>query len=143
MVDIELEEDEYTSQITGKTISRIMGLTKPHWKWVVGFLVMIAGTSILDAFFTYLSKTIIDKGIVARDQQALVQVLLIYGGLILVQSVCVFAFIYLAGILGERIQYDLRKTMFNHLQELSLAFYSQTSVGRLMARVTSDSGKGV
>jgi ATP-binding cassette subfamily B protein len=31
--------------------------------------------------------------------------------------------------------------MFNHLQELSLAYYSQTSVGRLMARVTSDSGR--
>ncbi len=31
--------------------------------------------------------------------------------------------------------------MFNHLQELSLAFYSQTSVGRLIARVTSDSGR--
>ena len=141
MVDVELEEDEYTSQITGKTISRILGLTKPHWKWVAGFWVMIAGTSILDAIFTYLSKGIIDQGIVAQDQSALVRILVIYGSLILVQSVCVFAFIYLAGILGERIQYDLRKTMFNHLQALSLAFYSQTSVGRLMARVTSDSGR--
>jgi ATP-binding cassette subfamily B protein len=141
VVDVELEEDEYTSQITGKTISRILGLTKPHWKWVAGFWVMIAGTSILDAIFTYLSKGIIDQGIVAQDQSALVRILVIYGSLILVQSVCVFAFIYLAGILGERIQYDLRKTMFNHLQALSLAFYSQTSVGRLMARVTSDSGR--
>ncbi len=52
-----------------------------------------------------------------------------------------FHFIFLAGVLGERIQYDLRKSMFNHLQELSLAYYSQTSVGRLMARVTSDSGR--
>lgn len=141
MAEIELEEDEYTSQITGKTISRIMGLTKPHWKWVVGFWVMIAGTSILDAIFTYLNKNIIDQGIIAQNQSALVRILAIYGSLILVQSLCVFFFIFLAGILGERIQYDLRKTMFNHLQELSLAFYSQTSVGRLMARVTSDSGR--
>ncbi|PWB52423.1 MAG: ABC transporter ATP-binding protein [Anaerolineales bacterium] len=118
-----------------------MGLTKPHWKWVVGFWVMIAGTSILDAIFTYLNKNIIDQGIIAQNQSALVRILAIYGSLILVQSLCVFFFIFLAGILGERIQYDLRKTMFNHLQELSLAFYSQTSVGRLMARVTSDSGR--
>jgi ATP-binding cassette subfamily B protein len=141
MADIELEEDEYTSQITGKTIARIMGLTRPHWRWVTGFWVMIAFTSILDAIFTYLNKGIIDQGIVGQSHQALVRILTLYGGLILVQAGCVFSFIFLAGILGERIQYDLRRSMFNHLQNLSLSYYSQTSVGRLMARVTSDSGR--
>lgn len=141
MADIELEEDEYTSQITGKTIGRIFGLTRPHRRWVVGFWVMITFTSILDALFTYLNKGIIDQGIVAQNRQALIHILSLYGGLILVQSGCVFTFIFLAGVLGERIQYDLRRSMFNHLQELSLAYYSQTSVGRLMARVTSDSGR--
>lgn len=141
MAEIELEEDEYTSQITGKTLLRILGLTRPHWRWVAGFWVMIAFTSILDAVFTYLNKGIIDQGIVGQNHQALVRILSLYGGLILVQAGCVFSFIFLAGVLGERIQYDLRRSMFNHLQELSLAFYSQTSVGRLIARVTSDSGR--
>jgi ATP-binding cassette subfamily B protein len=139
--EIELEEDEYTSQITGKTVRRIFGLTRAHWRWVAGFWVMIAFTSILDAIFTYLNKGIIDQGIIAHSQHALTRILTLYGGLILVQAVCVFSFIFLAGILGERIQFDLRRSMFNHLQQLSLAFYSQTSVGRLMARVTSDSGR--
>ena len=141
MADIELEEDEYTNQITGKTLGRILGLTKSHWRWVAGFWVMIAITSILDALFTYLNKGIIDQGIIAQNREELIRILSLYGGLILVQSGCVFTFIFLAGVLGERIQYDLRKSMFNHLQELSLAYYSQTSVGRLMARVTSDSGR--
>lgn len=141
MAEIELEEDEYTSQITGKTLLRILGLTRPHWRWVAGFWVMIAFTSILDAVFTYLNKGIIDQGIIGQNHQALVRILSLYGGLILVQAGCVFSFIFLAGVLGERIQYDLRRSMFNHLQELSLAFYSQTSVGRLIARVTSDSGR--
>ena len=141
MADIELEEEEYTSQITGTTLRRILRLTQPHRRWVIGFWVMIAFTSILDAYFTYLNKGIIDQAIIAKDQHVLIQILSLYGGLILVQAGCVFTFIFLAGVLGERIQYDLRKSMFNHLQELSLAYYSQTSVGRLMARVTSDSGR--
>jgi ATP-binding cassette, subfamily B, bacterial len=141
VAEIELEEDEYTSQITGVTFRRIIGLTKPHRRWVFGFWLTIAFTSVLDAFFTYLNKGIIDQGIIAQDQQALIRILILYGGLILIQSAFVFTFIYLSGVLGERIQYDLRKSMFNHLQDLSLAFYSQTSVGRLMARVTSDSGR--
>ena len=49
------------------------------------------------------------------------------------------SFIYLAGILGERVQYDLRKKLFNHLQDLSLSYYSRTPVGWIMSRVTSDS----
>jgi ATP-binding cassette subfamily B protein len=141
MPDIELEEDEYTSQITGKTLRRILGLTNPHRRWVIGFWIMIAFTSILDAVFTYLNKGIIDQGIVAHNRQALIRIISLYGGLIAIQAGCVFTFIFLAGVLGERIQYDLRKSMFNHLQQLSLAYYSQTSVGRLMARVTSDSGR--
>ena len=141
MADIELEEEEYTSQLTGTTFRRILRLTQPHRRWVIGFWVMIAFTSILDAYFTYLNKGIIDQAILTKNQHVLVQILSLYGGLILVQAACVFTFIFLAGVLGERIQYDLRRSMFDHLQELSLAFYSQTSVGRLMARVTSDSGR--
>jgi ATP-binding cassette subfamily B protein len=66
---------------------------------------------------------------------------LVYGGIQLAESGLVLTFIYLVGILGERIQYDLRKSTFNHLQDLSLSYYSQNAVGRLMARVTSDSGR--
>jgi ATP-binding cassette subfamily B protein len=141
MADIELEEDEYTSQITGNTIRRILGLTRPHWRWVVTFWIAIAFTSGLDALFTYLNKGIVDQGIIAQNRQALIHIASLYGSLILVQAVTVFTFIYLAGVLGERIQYDLRKKMFNHLQDLSLAYYSQTSVGRLIARLTSDTGR--
>ena len=47
----------------------------------------------------------------------------------------------MVGILGERIRYDLRQTMFNHLQDLSLSYFSRTPVGWLIARVTSDSDR--
>ena len=141
MADIELEEEDYAGKVTGKTLGRIMGLTRPHWRWVAGFWGMIAFTSALDAYFTFLNKNIVDQGIMAGNREALIRLVSIYGFFILIQSVSVFTFIYLAGVLGERIQYDLRRSMFNHLQDLSLAYYSQTSVGRLMARVTSDSGR--
>jgi ATP-binding cassette subfamily B protein len=64
-----------------------------------------------------------------------------YGGLILLQAVMVFGFIYMASLLGERVRFDLRQRMFNHLQDLSLSYYSRTPVGWIMARVTSDSDR--
>jgi ATP-binding cassette subfamily B protein len=56
-----------------------------------------------------------------------------------VQAGGIFGFIYLVGILGERIRYDLRRNMFDHLQDLSLTYFNQTPVGWIMSRVTSDS----
>lgn len=138
---IELEEEEYTSQLTFPIVKRIAVLLKPYWKWVVGFFIAIALVSWIDAYFTYINKQFVDQGITLKDPARLMQLATIYGALILTQAVFVFAFIYLAGVLGERIQYDLRKSLFNHLQNLSLAFYAQNAVGRLMARVTSDTGR--
>ncbi len=138
---IELEEEEYTSQLTTPVLKRIMGLLKPHWKWVVGFLITIGLTSSFDAYFTYLNKQMVDEGIALGDKAVLIRLAWIYGSFILLQSGFIFTFIYLAGVLGERVQYDLRKMLFNHLQDLSLSYYAQNAVGRLIARVTSDTGR--
>lgn len=138
---IELEEEEYTSQLTMPVFKRIVELLKPHWRWVVGFLVTVLLVSAQDSLFTYINKLIIDEGIVARNKEVLWKLAWLYGGMQVFQAALVFGFIYLAGVLGERVQYDLRKMLFNHLQDLSLSFYSQTSVGRLIARVTSDTGR--
>ena len=138
MTDQYFEEEEFTTQFNGKTVLRILAQTKPHWPWVVGFLIAIIITSILDAYFTYLGKLIIDDAIIPGDKTALIQLCIRYGMLIFVQAISVFAFIYLAGVLGERVRYDLRKKLFNNLQDLSLSYYSKTPVGWIMSRVTSD-----
>src|ERR1700690_3353110 len=138
---IEIEEEEYKSNLTAPVFKRIVGLMKPHMNWVIGFFVTIALTSITDATLTFINKGFIDQGISLKDNAALIHLATIYGSLIFMQAVTVFTFIYLAGVLGERIQYDLRKMMFNHLQDLSLSYYAQNAVGRLIARVTSHSGR--
>ena len=138
---LELEEEEHTSQITFPVFKRILGIIKPHWRWVLGFLITIGLVSGLDAYFTYLNKQIVDQGIQFSDTARITEIAWIYGTFLLMQSAFVFIFIYLAGVLGERVQYDLRKLLFNHLQELSLSYYAQNAVGRLIARVTSDTGR--
>ncbi len=138
---IEIEEEEHTSPLTGQVFKRILGLLKPHWLWVVGFIITIGLTSALDSLFTYINKNMIDQGMMLGDTATLYRLATYYGVLQIVQAGLVFAFIYLAGVLGERIQYDLRKMLFTHLQDLSLSYYAQNAVGRLMARVTSDTGR--
>ncbi len=132
------EEEEFAGKFDGKVFMRILGLLRAHWKWVAGFLVTIMSVSALDSYFTYLTKRMLDEGILVNDMPKLLTLLYEYGGLIVIQAILVFGFIFLVGVLGERISLDLRGRMFNHLQTLSLSYYSRTPVGWIMARVTSD-----
>ena len=135
----QFEEQDFTTKFNGRVIWRMFQQVFPYWHWMLGFVLMIAGTSISDSYFTYLSKQIIDDGIGAGDVVFLRQRLLWYGGLAVVQALTVFGFIYLAGVLGERVQYDLRQKLFDHLQDLSFSYFDKTPVGWIMSRVTSDS----
>lgn len=141
MSDLYYEEEEFTSQFSGHTVKRIAQQIRPYWKWVLGFLLLIGIVSLQDAIFTYLSKMIIDEGIVAGNRPRLIQLITIYASMIIVQASGVLGFIYLAANLGERIQYDLRRKMFNHLQALSFSYFDKTPVGWIMSRVTSDAGR--
>jgi ATP-binding cassette subfamily B protein len=139
--EFEFEEEEFSTQFSGGTLRRILGLATARWRWLVGFLVAIALVSALDSYFTFLSKQMVDEGILAGDKAVLTQIVTRYGALIVVQAAAVFGFIFWAGILGERIRYDLRKTLFNHLQDLSFSYFDRTPVGWIMARVTSDTDR--
>jgi len=135
------EEEDFKTGFNGGTLKRIFGLLKPHRMFAAAFLGMILLSSLVDAGFTYLSKLMIDEGIVAKNLDRLYELVTIYGGMIVLQAIFVFGFIYAVGLLGEKVRYDLRKRMFNHLQDLSLSYYSRTPVGWIMARVTSDSDR--
>ena len=52
MTEHYFEEEEFTTKFTGNTTKRIFQLAKPHWKWVLGFLLLITLVSLLDSYFT-------------------------------------------------------------------------------------------
>lgn len=139
--DYNVEEEEFNSQFNGRTVIRILKQGLPHWPYMVIFLASVALVSVVDSYFTYLNKRIIDEGIMSSDTEMLAKLMLQYVGFIVLQAILVFGFIIAAGTLGERVQYDLRKRMFNKLQELSLGYFDRTPVGWLMSRLTSDAGR--
>ncbi len=133
------EETDYSREgSTGKIFLRILKFMKPHWVWMALFLIAVIFTSVIDAYLTYLSKRIIDEGIVVGNIPLLLSIIYQYGALVVFEAFTVFTFIYMVGFVGEKVRYDLRQKMFNHLQSLSLSYYNQTPVGWIMSRVTND-----
>lgn len=138
MEDVVFEEDEFETQFNGRTVWRIVQQALPYWPRLVTFLLLITSVAFLDSVFTYLSKRIIDEAILGQDAAALQSILTLYGGLIIVQSLGVFGFIYITASLGEQLRYDLRKKVFAHLQTLSFSYFNKTPVGWIISRVTAD-----
>jgi ATP-binding cassette subfamily B protein len=132
------DEEEFKTSFNGRTLLRILRQLRPHWRWTLGFVLAVGLVSSMDAVFTYLSKLIIDTVIVPRNVDALPPLVVGYVITLLVLATGVYIFIYLCGVLGHRVQYDMRKAMFAHLQKLSLSYYSKTPVGWIMSRLTSD-----
>ncbi len=127
--------------IKKNTIIRILKLTKPHWKLLAGFTTAIAFTAFLDSLGTYITKLIIDNGIMVNNLDKVIYYSKIFGLVYLLNSISFFIFIYCAGRLGEWMQYDLREKLFNHVQELSFSFFDRSSTGWLLSRITSDTEK--
>lgn len=132
------EEEEFSAQLNGGTIRRLLGQLAPYKGRVALFLACSFGVSALEAYFTRISGWIVDNGVKAGDHDALLGLVLQYGLLMVLFAGMVFTFIYSCGILGQRVQYDLRKRMFEHLQRLSFSYYDRKPVGWIMSRLTSD-----
>jgi ATP-binding cassette subfamily B protein len=59
-------------------------------------------------------------------------------GMAVVATVAYFTQLWQTGWIGHRLLLGLRRDMFAHLQKLSLRFYDNNEVGRVMSRITSD-----
>ena len=59
---------------------------------------------------------------------------LLLGGIFLLQAAFSFIQTYLLAYIGEHIVYDLRTTLYDHLQSLSLDFYANRRVGDIVSR---------
>lgn len=137
----QFEEEEFDTEFNGQTVARILRQGLKHWPLMFGYLFSMLVTAFMDGYLTFLTKRIIDEGILAGNTEQLVRLIVQFGLGLLLVSLGVMGFIFSAGRLGERVQYDLRKKMFGRLQELSLSYFDRTPVGWLMSRLTSDASR--
>ncbi len=137
----QFEEEEFETEFNGQTVARILRQGLVHWPLMSGYLFSMVLTALLEGYYTFLGKRIIDEGILVGNADQVMRLLLQFGLVVLLMSLGVLGFIASASRLGERVQYDLRRMMFARLQDLSLSYYDRTPVGWLMSRLTSDASR--
>ncbi len=86
----------------------------------------------------YLIKVALDSGVAAKNLDTLARAVGLYllaGG---VMWIVTYFRVKIMAVTGQSIIFDLRRELFDHLQVLSLGFFSRFAVGRLISRVVND-----
>ena len=86
----------------------------------------------------YLAGLAIDDGIRDGDTGALTLILIAFLTAAFVNWMATYAQTYLINWVGQRALQDLRLELFEHLQQLSIGFYSRRKTGVLISRLTND-----
>lgn len=126
-------------------------------RWVTGLLFWVGVVAIADAVFPLLLKAMIDDAVgpqlialknaqdTGQDYVLDFSLVYYYTGLFIivgfVQAIGVYLFIRYAGRVQEYVMHDLRKAMFDKIQQLSFSFYDRSASGWLLTRLTSDTDR--
>lgn len=95
----------------------------------------------IDLFFPSLVKYLMDE-VYEKIPPNMVEIVLISGlGLLLLYIIRYFCQRYITAqghIMGARMETDMRRDLFTHLQKLSFSYYDNANTGTLMSRITND-----
>jgi len=140
---------------------RLLAMVKPYWLKLVGAMICMVFVSFLTAGQAFLVKpaldgvflkqeqipqwikTIIiqlhlDSLLLKKDMEMLLLLPIAIILLFLFKGIFEYGQAYLMNYVGLRIVADIREKLYNHLQTLSLSFFTKTPTGILISRITND-----
>jgi len=139
------------------THSNMSGLIRPHWKALSLAFVAVLGEAFSDVLEPWPIKVVIDNILQSKRLPGWLQGLIppIFGqdklqildfavtavvGIAIIGAISSYLQKYLTTSVSQWVTHDLRRTLYNHIQRLSLAQHDNAQTGDLISRVTSDIG---
>jgi len=126
-------------------VRRVAGLFRPYRGRVALVFVLIVVTSVLGVVNPLLTKAVFDKALFPPGQDGpnytllyelvavMIAVPILAAGIGVIQT-------YLTTVVGQRVMQDLRNRLYDHLQSMSLRFFTATRTGELQSRLQNDVG---
>ncbi len=121
-----------------QVLSRLIGLAHPYRKvlYLAAVLaILLAPTASLRP---YLINVMVDEHIIDFDLSGLLRMTGLLFGLLILEVIMRYGFIYSTNWLGQSVIRDLRSRIFKHIISLRLRFFDQTPIGTLTTRTIND-----
>jgi subfamily B ATP-binding cassette protein MsbA len=134
---------------------RIVDLVRPHWKALTLAVVAVIGETLTDILDPWPIKVIVDNvlqpkalpgpmgrlvtAVFGQSPSAVLNfAVAAVAGIAIVGAVSAYFDKYLTTSVSQWVGHDLRRTLYHHIQRLSLAEHDKVRTGDLITRVTSD-----
>ncbi len=121
-----------------KAFRWLYSFVKPQSQAIGGLLLLSVLASMLVLLQPWLTKTLIDDGLIAKDYGTLVSVALLMISVGIISTALSGVTRYLHTRLSGRILFSLRDNIYHHLQTLSPSFYGKRRIGDLLSRLDGD-----
>jgi ATP-binding cassette, subfamily B, multidrug efflux pump len=132
------EEEVLGKAYDAKLMRRLLRYLRPYKAQVAVALAAIISGSVLQLAQPYLMKIAIDHYIATQDLRGVDRIAIAYFFILVASFALEYVQTWLLQMTGQRIMYDMRLQIYEHLQRIDLQFYDRNPVGRLMTRVTTD-----
>ncbi|MBQ1311025.1 MAG: ABC transporter ATP-binding protein, partial [Blautia sp.] len=126
---------------TGQLLKRFVPYYRPYFPTLIRDLLCAALTTVCELILPMIIRQMTNMGMYHFDQLTIAFILrlaLVYFLLRIVDCLANFYMADIGHVMGARIETDMRRDAYGHLQQLSDRFYNNTKVGQIMGRITND-----
>lgn len=131
-------KQEQNVPLTAVNWKRLVAYLRPYWKQMtLGIITLLISTG-LGLVFPLVIMQLLNVVTQAETYTPLNILTAVLIGIFFFQATFTFVQSYMMAFVGEHIVYDLRTSLFEHLQFMSLDFYANRRVGEIVSRLSSD-----
>ncbi|SFQ49668.1 ABC-type multidrug transport system, ATPase and permease component [Amycolatopsis arida] len=120
------------------TVRRVAEFARPHWRRIVVFLVLTVISAVLAVSSPLLAGQVVNAIVDGDDASVVVLLALVIAGLAIADAGLGLVERWQSARIGEGLIYDLRRTVFRHVQRMPIAFFTRTRTGALVSRLNND-----
>ena len=131
-------EELADATIDRRTLRRAWGLARAYRRLLGFHLGTIVALSVAAVLPPLVFKRLIDDALPARDLGLVNLLVAAAVGLALAETTLRFAQRWLAVRIGESLIFDLRTALFDHVQRMSMGFFTRVQTGAVLTRLSSD-----
>ncbi|MBQ7611786.1 MAG: ABC transporter ATP-binding protein [Spirochaetaceae bacterium] len=132
------EEKQAVPKVTLPLLKRIFSYLMPYWKQFALVLFCILLSSVCHLLPSVLTGRIIDDGLIGKNLQALITLIVLSLLVSLTANLIGVAESYLNAWIAQHITFDMRNSLFAHLQKMSQRFFTTNNQGDIITRMTTD-----
>lgn len=126
---------------SGKLLKRFVPYYKNYLPTLIFDLFCASLTTVCEIILPLIMREITNAGIggmASITVAYILQIGILYLVLRVVDSAAYYYMAYVGHVMGTKIETDMRRDAYSHLQELSNTYFNNTKVGQIMGRITND-----